>query len=188
VRASRRSSDRDCKLIGPNPFPHSIQCIWSLTFCLSFGVHSTACPSRLGSTPFARQFSASLNPFPRVVNAQAGSGDRLRQGSTANGDSSGRPSSFVLSAPTERTGVLSTFLRCEESPQTGLPACVLANHAGAILMGTAPKCHRSRHPPVEHQQWCCRHVRPGLWPAWVPAARRESLPGSGCSRPGFQSA
>jgi chemotaxis protein methyltransferase CheR len=36
VRASQRSSDRGCKLIGPNPFPRSIQCIWSLNFLSQF--------------------------------------------------------------------------------------------------------------------------------------------------------
>jgi hypothetical protein len=38
--ARRRFSDHDCKHLGPNPFPHSIQCICSLTRCLSLGVYS----------------------------------------------------------------------------------------------------------------------------------------------------
>src|SRR6202011_1308288 len=40
MRASRRSSDRDCKLIGPNPFFTPFNVFWPLTLCLTFGVHS----------------------------------------------------------------------------------------------------------------------------------------------------
>src|ERR1035438_7076209 len=40
MRASWRSSDRDCKLIGPNPFFTPFNVFWPLTLCLTFGVHS----------------------------------------------------------------------------------------------------------------------------------------------------
>jgi len=39
VRAWRRSSDRDCKLIGPNPFLTPFNVFGPLTLCLSIGVH-----------------------------------------------------------------------------------------------------------------------------------------------------
>src|SRR5260370_4736827 len=49
MRASWRSSDRDCKQIGPNPFLTPFNVFGPLTSCLTFGVHSslsTPCPAQ----------------------------------------------------------------------------------------------------------------------------------------------
>src|SRR5206468_4086805 len=88
--ASRRSSDRDCKLIGPNPFLAPFNVFGPLTFCLNFGVHSTSSlpplphptikphPRAFGSTPLIRLMQTPgpcrISAVQRILRRAARSG------------------------------------------------------------------------------------------------------------------
>src|ERR1022692_805505 len=70
MRASRRSSDRDCKLIGPNPFFTPFNVFWPLTLCLTFGVHSTDTPRGAGGLKVGPPQRRSPAEFRRRAKAR----------------------------------------------------------------------------------------------------------------------